>query len=106
MRKKIRNSPRRENAIRQAVIYLKDSCGYWGNSHFHEDVGRFIWRLKYKADKYDVLNALCCGKQNKVLTFARADIRHRLDRYKLFCDAVMFLVMIHMIVSFLITICY
>lgn len=105
MRNKKKNSPRRENAIRQAVIYLK-SCGWWGNSHFHEDLGRFIWWWKYKADKYDVLNALCCGKHNNVVTFARGDIRHRLDRYKLFCNAVMFLLMIHLIVSFLITIYY
>ncbi len=46
------------------------------------DLGVCILILAYVADKYDVLNRLCPGKRNKIVTFARGDIRHRRWRMK------------------------
>ena len=77
---KKQNSPRRDNAIRQAYNILADSSGWFGRSHFSDDLGELIWSLKFKADKYDVINALVLAPGNnfKPMEFIRADIRpHR-----------------------------
>ncbi len=46
------------------------------------DLGVCILILAYGADKYEVLNRLCYGNRNKIVTFARGDIRHRHWRMK------------------------
>lgn len=80
---KTRNSPRRANAITQAIAYLSDSCGWYGYFHYSDRLGELIWSIRFKADKYDVLNRLCAGHRNKIVTFARGDIRHCIDLFKL-----------------------
>lgn len=74
-RYKTRNSPRRENAIKQAIRHCSDRGWFFGNSHFHEDMGLWIWLLRFKADKHDVLNKLVTVVRNKIVTFCRGDIR-------------------------------
>lgn len=103
---KKRNSPRRANAITQAITYLRDTCGWWGYFHYSDRLGELIWQFGFKADKYDVLNSLVCVERNKIVTFCRRDIRHSFDRYKLFCDWILALVIFHLLVSLLITLCY
>lgn len=70
------NSPRLESAIRRACKYAHSHSGWWYAFH-SDDLGELVYLFAYKADKYDVLNALCSGTQNKIITFARGDIRHR-----------------------------
>ena len=78
------NSPRLTNAIKKACAYARDlfSCWYVFRP---DDFGRLIYDFAYKADRYDVLNALCVGAENKVVTFARGDIRHRRHISELAC---------------------
>lgn len=76
---KNRNSPRLANAIRRAIAYASLHSSLWYVYH-SDDLGRLIYEIAYKADKYDVLNALCSGTQQNVVTFARGDIRHKKKR--------------------------
>lgn len=69
-------SPRLVNAVKQVSAYARDYRSYWYVFSI-VDFYMMMYRLKFKADKYDVLNALCPGTQNKIITFARGDIRHR-----------------------------
>ena len=71
------NSHRIARVIREAVLIVGRRSGWFGNYYFHSDVGKMVYELILKADKYDVLNALCVGAENKVITFARGDIRQR-----------------------------
>lgn len=80
-----KNCPRIARAIREAVLIVDHWSGWFGNYNYHSDVGRMVYELGLKADKYDVLNALCVGAENKVVTFARGDIRHRRHISKLAC---------------------
>lgn len=74
-RYKKQNSPRLANAIKRACEYAHgNSCWYAFRS---DDLGRLIYEIAYKADRYDVMNRLCPGAQTSVVTFARGDIRHR-----------------------------
>ena len=77
--------PRIARAIREAVLIVGRRSGWFGNYYYHSDVGRMVYELGLKADKYDVLNALCVGAENKVVTFARGDIRHRRHISELAC---------------------
>jgi len=73
---KKQNSPRLANAIRRAYEYAHEHSGWW-YAFRSDDLGRLIYDIAYKADKYDVLNRLCPGAQTSIITFARGDIRHR-----------------------------
>lgn len=66
------NCPRIQTAITKV---LTSNVGCWYQDARY--IGEWIREIAYGADKYDVLNALCPGAQNKVITFARGDIRHR-----------------------------
>lgn len=77
--------PRIARAIREAVLIVGRRSGWFGNYYYHSDVGRMVYELGLKADKYDVLNALSVGAENKVVTFARGDIRHRRHIIELAC---------------------
>ncbi len=104
MRNKKRNSPRRANAITQAITYLRDTCGWWGYFHYSDRLGELIWQFGFKADKYDVLNSLVCVERNKIVTFCRRDIRQH--NWSAIIDGILALVIFLLIVSFLITLCY
>lgn len=104
MRNKKRNSPRLANAIRRAIEYAH-ACSSWWYAYRSDDLGRLIYEFAYKADKYDVLNALVCTERNKIVTFCRRDIRHGHD-WSAVIDGILALVIFHLIVSFLITLCY
>lgn len=80
-----KNCPRIARAIREAVLIVGRRSGWFGNYYYHSDIGRMVYELGLKADKYDVLNALCVGAENKVVTFARGDIRHRRHISELAC---------------------
>lgn len=105
MRNKKKNSPRLANAIKRAIEYAHAYSTWW-YAYRSDDLGRLIYEIAYKADKYDVLNALVCVERNKIVTFCRRDIRHRLNRNEQICDGIIALVMFHLIVSLLITLCY
>jgi len=60
--------------IKEVIQWAKDVGGYWGNSHFHEDVGYNILR-RLKIDTADVFNALHSGHKRPVLELARGFIR-------------------------------
>jgi type VI protein secretion system component VasF len=87
---KKRNSPRMQSAINRMLnhVYSVLTLAYNGryrivyNPYTSGYLGVSILMLAYGADKYDVLNRLCTGKRNKIVTFARGDIRHRYWRMK------------------------
>ena len=89
-----KNSPRIARAIREAVLIVGHMSGGFGNYYYHSDVGRMVYELGLKADKYDVLNALCVGAENKVVTFARGDIRHRRHISELACLIILAVVLV------------
>ena len=71
---KRRNCPRLENAIKRA-IRIAQNAGSWGYAILADDLGRMIFDIAYKADKYDVLNKLADGCRRLAKAFIRADIR-------------------------------
>lgn len=81
-----KNCPRIARAIREAVLIVGRRSYWFGNNYYHSDVGRMVYELGLKADKYDVLNALCPGIQGEVITYARGDIRRR--KHRLGCDSI------------------
>lgn len=89
-----KNCLRIARAIREAVLIVGRRSGWFGNYYFHSDVGRMVYELGLKADKYDVLNALCVGAENKVVTFARGDIRHRRHISELACLIILAVVLV------------
>ena len=74
--KEKKNCPRLANAIKKACIYAREQAGWW-MAYYSDDLGRLIFRFAYEADKYDVFNALCPGIPNKIVTYARGDIRNK-----------------------------
>lgn len=107
MRNKKRNSPQLANAIARVIHFAHEMYGGWYSYHYAPYAfGMSVFEVAYKADKYDVLNSLVCVERNKIVTFCRRDIRHSFDRYKLFCDWILALVIFHLLVSLLITLCY
>lgn len=74
--KEKKNCPRLANAIKRACIYAREHAGWW-TAYNSNDLGGLIFAFAYAADKYDVLNALCPGIPNKIVTYARGDIRHK-----------------------------
>ena len=88
---KTRNSPRLQSAINRVLTHVYSvltisHCGRYRivyNPYSSSHLGVIILMLAYGADKYDVLNRLCAGHRNKIVTFARGDIRHCIDLFKL-----------------------
>ena len=88
---KTRNSPRLQSAINRVLthVYSVLTISRFGRyrivyyPYSLSDIGVSILMLAYGADKYDVLNRLCAGHRNKIVTFARGDIRHCIDLFKL-----------------------
>lgn len=68
------NSPRLESAVVQACAMARDIYYYSGCHPYI--LGWIIFNLAYKADRYDVLNALCYGVIRKAEPYIRGDIRH------------------------------
>jgi len=69
-------SPRHDNAVKQTAAYARRYFDWWCMFTV-VSFYMMMYHLKYEADRYDVLNALCPGAQNNIVTFARGDIRHR-----------------------------
>lgn len=101
-RNKKRNSPRLANAIRRAIAYASLRSSWW-YAYNSDDLGMLIYEIAYKADKYDVLNALCSGTQQNVVTFARGDIRHKRKRFG-FLETILALMVICIILTLLFSI--
>ena len=88
---KKQNSPRMQSAINRVLthVYSVLTISRFGRYRIvyylysSSDIGVSILMLAYGADKYDVLNKLSTGHLNKIITFARGDIRHRHDRMKI-----------------------
>lgn len=102
---KNRNSPRRKNAITRAINYLDNKCGFFGYYNYHSELGYLIWLFGFKADKYDVLNSLCSGTRQSIITFARGDIRHTKKRVESL-ETILALIVLFIIVTIFVTIGY
>ena len=75
------HSPRHINAVKQVAAYATNYRGGWlwyfgGKMHPLEFFER-IFELKFKADKFDILNKLAKIVSRKTLSFIRGDIRHK-----------------------------
>ncbi|MBR1558113.1 MAG: hypothetical protein IJ647_10240 [Prevotella sp.] len=78
IRYKKRNSPRLESTIK-CVLHATQECygGWYGGACRPKDLGMKIIEIAYGADKYDVLNKLCCPYKRGIVSYVRCDIRHR-----------------------------
>lgn len=82
---KKRNSPRMQSAINRVLtsVYSVLCISYLGRyrivyePYSSRNLGVSIIMLAYGADKYDVLNKLCCPYKRGIMSFVRRDIRHR-----------------------------
>jgi len=95
------NYPRLVNAIKRVVSGVHEQYGgycYYSYSPYY--FGMSVFEIAYKADKYDVLNAILPGAQHEVVFYARGDIRHRrrYDNYSL-----LFLLIITLFVIFVVS---
>ena len=104
MKKKKRNSQRLANAIKRAIAYANLRYSWW-YAYNSDDLGRLIYEIAYKADKYDVLNELCPGKRQSIITFARGDIRHTKKRVESL-ETILALIVLFIIVTIFVTIGY
>lgn len=85
LRYKKRNSPRMQSAINRVLtsVYSVLCISYLGRyrivyePYSSRNLGVSIMMLAYGADKYDVLNKLCCPYKRWIMSFVRCDIRHR-----------------------------
>lgn len=85
LRYKKRNSPRIQSAINRVLtsVYSVLCVAYMGRyrivyePYSSRNLGVNIMMLAYGADKYDVLNKLCCPYKRGIMSFVRCDIRHR-----------------------------
>lgn len=74
LRFKKRNSPRLQSAINRT---FHSWVGYWWIRSDVRALGMWCLDIAYGADKYDVLNKLCCPCKRSIVSFVRCDIRHR-----------------------------
>ena len=82
---KKRNSQRMQSAINRVLtsVYSVLCVSYIGRyrivyePYSSRNLGVSIIMLAYGADKYDVLNKLCCPYKRGIMSFVRCDIRHR-----------------------------
>lgn len=73
-----RNCPRLESVIKCVLSATHEEYGGWYcNACRPYDLGMKIFEIAYGADKYDVLNKLCCPCKRGIVSFVRCDIRHR-----------------------------
>jgi hypothetical protein len=76
------HSPRHINAVNQVAAYAtayRGGCWYWywcGKMSPLEFFER-MFELKFKADKFDILNKLATIVSRETLSFIRGDIRHK-----------------------------
>ena len=77
---KKQNSPRMQSAINRT---FHSWTGDWWIRSDVRALGMLALDFAYGADKYDVLNKLSTGHRNKIVTFARGDIRRKYDRMKI-----------------------
>ena len=85
------NSPRMQSAINRTFHAWQG--GWWMRSDVRA-LGICAIDLAYGADKYDVLNRLSTGHRNKIVTFARGDIRQRHDGMKILLFMVLALIVL------------
>ena len=107
------NSPRMQSAINRVLTHVYTvltiaRCGRYRivyNPFSSSDIGVSILMLAYGADKYDVLNRLSTGHRNKIVTFARGDIRHTKKRVESL-ETILALIVLFIIVTIFVTIGY
>ena len=110
---KKQNSPRMQSAINRVLTHVYSlitisCCGRYRivyNPYSSMDLGVCILILAYGADKYDVLNRLCSGNRNKIVTFARGDIRNTKKRVESL-ETILALIVLFIIVTIFVTIGY
>ena len=99
---KKQNSPRMQSAINRVLthVYPLLTISRFGRyrivyyPYSSMNIGVSILMLAYGADKYDVLNKLSTGHRNKIVTFARGDIRQRHDGMKILLFMVLALIVL------------
>ena len=104
---KKQNSPRMQSAINRVLthVYPLLTISRFGRyrivyyPYSSMDIGVSILMLAYGADKYDVLNKLSTGHRNKIVTFARGDIRRKYDRMKILLLLVLAMIVLLSIVN-------
>ena len=74
IRYKKRNSPRMQSAINRTFHAYTNDWFFRSNVKF---LALVCLDLAYGADKYDVLNKLCCPYKRGIVSYVRCDIRHR-----------------------------
>ena len=76
---KPKNCPRLANAINRVIHGLHESYGGWWHFTSYlcrpDNFGKMVFEIAYKADKYDILNALAIGERHTMASFIRGDIR-------------------------------
>lgn len=90
------NSPRMQSAINRTFHAWQG--GWWMRSDVRA-LGMCAIDLAYGADKYDVMNRLSTGHRNKIVTFARGDIRRKYDRMKFLLLLVLAMIVLLSIVN-------
>jgi len=90
------NSPRMQSAINRTFHAWQG--GWWMRSDVRA-LGMCAIDLAYGADKYDVLNRLSTGHRNKIVTFARGDIRRKYDRMKILLLLVLAMIVLLSVVN-------
>lgn len=70
------HSPRHINAAKQAAARARDAYSWWF-AFLVFDFYMLMYCLKFKADKFDILNKLATIVSRETLSFIRGDIRHK-----------------------------
>lgn len=94
---KHRNCPRLANAIKRVIHILHEKCcGRYSISFSGrpDDFGKMVFEIAYKADKYDILNALSIGERHTPLSFIRGDIRKEKSTSKALSMTMLLLIII------------
>lgn len=60
-----------------ATTYRGGWCWYWGDKMRPLEFFERMFKLKFKADKFDILNKLATIVSRETLSFIRGDIRHK-----------------------------
>lgn len=70
------HSPRHINAAKQTTAHARYDYGWWF-AFLVFDFYILMYCLKFKADKFDILNKLATIVSRETLSFIRGDIRHK-----------------------------
>lgn len=70
------HSPRHINAAKQAAAHARHAYCWWF-AFLVFDFYMLMYCLKFKADKFDILNKLATIVSRETLSFIRGDIRHK-----------------------------